>query len=430
MRVTGRFVCITTIGAVLAAFTGRPWLVAAWIGLVLAAACLDATLALSPRTVSITRSQVPDVRVGESTSSVIVIGTSRLPWPLRRARLTVRDSWVPSANAGPDRHDLRLRGNDARRIETPLRPERRTTLDAGPVTVLSRGPLGLAARQRSFVVPGAVRVLPEFRARKELPSRLARLREMDGRAAVMVRGEGTEFDSLRQYVAGDDVRSIDWRATARSTETVVRTWRPERDRQVAIVLDGGRTSAIRSGTGTVLDADIEAALLLAAIADHAGDRVRAIVVDRVIREQIVAGAGGKALQSVASGLVDARSELVETRWQVAIGHVLATVGQRSLVVLATALDPAALLSAMLPPLPALLHRHAVIVAAPEPETPYQDGQAPDAFEKAAQVRERLDRAETIRQLRALGATVVTAAPDALAGAVADAYLTLKASGKL
>lgn len=89
-----------------------------------------------------------------------------------------------------------------------------------------------------------MRVLPPFTSRKHLPSRLARLRELDGRTSVLTRGEGTEFDSLREYVPGDDTRSIDWRATARQTTVAVRTWRPERDRHILIVLDTGRTSAL------------------------------------------------------------------------------------------------------------------------------------------------------------------------------------------
>ncbi len=83
------------------------------------------------------------------------------------------------------------------------------------MTVRSIGPLGLWARQATLRAPGAIRVLPPFNSRRHLPSRLTRLRELDGRTAVMVRGQGTEFDSIREYVRGDDVRSIDWRATAR-----------------------------------------------------------------------------------------------------------------------------------------------------------------------------------------------------------------------
>ena len=98
---------------------------------------------------------------------------------------------------------------------TTLRPTRRGDRRTERVTVRSLGPLGLAARQASPTVPGAVRVLPAFDARRHLPGKLARLRELDGRSSVRVRGQGTEFDALRDYVDGDDVRSIDWRATAR-----------------------------------------------------------------------------------------------------------------------------------------------------------------------------------------------------------------------
>src|SRR5690625_6020018 len=111
---------------------------------------------------------------------------------------------------------------------------------------------------------------------------------MDGTASVQVRGQGTEFDSLREYVPGDDVRSIDWRASARRAEVVVRTWRPERDRRVLMVLDTSRLSAARLGQIPRLEAGIEAALLLGALAARAGDRVELVAADRAARarEQI------------------------------------------------------------------------------------------------------------------------------------------------
>ena len=137
------------------------------------------------------------------------------------------------------------------------------TWRADRVTVRTTGPLGLAGRQGGLEVPGSVRVLPAFPSIRHLPSRLARLQELDGRAAVRVRGQGTEFDSLREYVLGDDVRSVDWRASARTRSVVVRTWQPERDRRVVLVLDTGRTSAGRVDDAPRLDSAMDAALLLA-----------------------------------------------------------------------------------------------------------------------------------------------------------------------
>ena len=141
-------------------------------------------------------------------------------------------------------------------------------------------------------MPWQIRILPPFLSRKHLPSRLAKLRELDGVIPVLIRGQGTEFDSLREYVVGDDVRSIDWRATARRADVVVRTWRPERDRRVVIVLDTGRTSAGRVGVDPTagdpsgwprLDWSMDAALLLAALASRAGDHVDFLAHDRVPR---------------------------------------------------------------------------------------------------------------------------------------------------
>src|SRR5699024_7488705 len=155
-------------------------------------------------------------------------------------------------------------------VRTELRPVRRGALAADLVTVRSRSPLGLIARQKSIEVPADIRVLPPFVSRRELPSKTQKLRELEGRSAVMIRGMGTEFDSLREYVDGDDVRSIDWRASARASDLVVKTWRPEKDRRVVIVVDSSRLAARRCGEGTVFDAALEASLLLTALATGAG----------------------------------------------------------------------------------------------------------------------------------------------------------------
>ena len=126
------------------------------------------------------------------------------------------------------------------------------------------GPPGLAPRA---VVGAGAAAVPV--SRKHLPARLARLRELDGQHPALVRGQGTEFDSLREYVVGDDVRSIDWRATARRHDVVVRTWRPERDRRVLIVLDTGRTSAGRVGDAPIPLAGAATARRAAGQAGHA-----------------------------------------------------------------------------------------------------------------------------------------------------------------
>ena len=160
------------------------------------------------------------------------------------------------------------------------------------MTIRSVGPLGLAARQSSHPAPWSVRVLPPFFSRKHLPEKLAQLRLLDGQHRSMIRGKGAEFDSLREYVIGDEVRSIDWRASARRTDLMVRTWRPERDRRIVIVLDTGRTSAGRVAGLPRLDTAMDAALLLAALASRAGDRIDLVAVDSKVRARVIGSGRG------------------------------------------------------------------------------------------------------------------------------------------
>ncbi len=251
MVLTGRaglvaLVCVLPIAL-------APWPATAFAALAaLLAAAVVADVALAGRIggLQVTRSGESTARLGQSVEAGLTVhNTGR-----RTVRGAVRDAWPPSASAQPRAHQMNIVAGQTVSLSTRLHPVRRGDQRCELVTVRSIGPRGLAGRQRSQRLPGQVRVLPPFLSRKHLPSRLARLRQLDGAIPVLIRGQGTEFDSLREYVVGDDVRSIDWRATARRADVVVRTWRPERDRRVVIVLDTGRTSAGRVGVDpTALD---------------------------------------------------------------------------------------------------------------------------------------------------------------------------------
>jgi uncharacterized protein (DUF58 family) len=352
----------------------------------------------------------------------------------RRANLVLRDAWEPSAGAVPARHRLVVPAGERRRVVTTLTPTRRGDRDAVRVTVRSLGPLGLAARQGGRVVPARVRVLPPFGSRRHLPSRLARMRELDGRRAIQVRGQGTEFDSLREYVAGDDVRSLDWRASARSTELVVRTWRPERDRHVLVVLDTGRSSAGRVGDAPRLDAALDTALLLAALASRGGDRVDLLALDREVRASVLGATAGDLLPALVTAMAPLEPRLVETDMRLLAASVLARAGQRSLVVLVTGLDEAAVTEGLDPVLGSLLRRHTVLLAAvddPELATMAAGrGDAEAVYTAAAAETARAARRRTAERLGRRGVEVVDAGPDELPPAVADRYLALKAAGRL
>lgn len=249
MALTGRAALLAALGSLPVGILEPGWtgILAVNGPLALACAC-DFALAAPVRRLVLNRSGDTTARLGEAAEVTLTVAN-----PSRRVlRAKLRDgwppsSWLPGTEVESSRHQLTVPSGERRRVTTRLRPTRRGDRQADRVTIRSYGPLGLFSRQGAHRVPWSVRVLPPFTSRKHLPSKLARLRELDGRTSVLTRGEGTEFDSLREYVPGDDTRSIDWRATARQTTVALRTWRPERDRHILLVLDTGRTSAGRVG---------------------------------------------------------------------------------------------------------------------------------------------------------------------------------------
>ncbi|WP_410630255.1 DUF58 domain-containing protein [Amycolatopsis sp. cmx-4-83] len=426
MAVTGRLGLLALFGALVVGLLAPSdaGLLAVG-GVLLVLVVVDLVLAGSVRALAFSRSGDTSVRLGEPCEVTLVVANPGG----RTVRGALRDAWPPSAGA-LDRHAVKVPAGERRAFVTALRPTRRGDRTAARVTVRSVGPLGLAARQGSHEVPWTVRVLPPFHSRKHLPSRLARLQQLDGRNAVLIRGQGTEFDSLREYVIGDDVRSIDWRATARAADVMVRTWRPERDRHVVLVLDTGRVSAGRVGDAPRLDAAMDAALLLAALASRAGDRVDLLAYDRRLRAAVQGSSGA----SLVNAMAPLEPSLIETDARGMVAEVLQRTRRRALVVLLTGLDAAPLEEGLFPVLSSLTARHELIVASvADPrvaEMLTARGDAEAVYDAAAASRTVAERQRVTERLGRHGVSVVDAVPEELPPALADRYLALKAAGRL
>lgn len=430
MALSGRFVLLALLG--LAPVLLLPgWGTVLGVVLVLSALlALELGLAASLRSIDVQRSEPGNVTLhGTAVSTLTVRNNGR-----RRLRATVRDAWQPSAGAQNPVQEVEVPAGESRRVSVRLRPVRRGDLRAPHVTLRSQGPLRLAARQRTLVCPGSVRVLPPFHSRRHLPSKLRKLRELDGKAAVQIRGAGTEFDSLRDYVRGDDVRSIDWRATARRSAVVVRTWRPERDRRVVIVLDTSRTSAARIDDEPRLDTGMEAALLLAVLAERGGDRVDFVAFDRRPRARAGSATAGNLLGQLVQAMAPLEAELIELDWSGIPGQVRAVSAHRSLVVLLTSLEGGAPEEGLIPVAAQLAQQHVVVVAAVrDPMLGLmlrERNNASSVFRAAAAERALLEREAVSSQLRHHGVEVVDAEPNHLPPQLADMYIRLKAAGRL
>lgn len=430
MALSGRFVVLALLGLLPVLLLPGWWTVLAVIVVLAAILGLELGLAASLRAIEVQRQDPGQVTLNGVAHSILTVRNQGR----RQLRGFIRDAWQPSAGAHHPVQPLDIPAGERRRVQVTLRPVRRGVLLAPHVTLRSYGPLRLAARQRTVPCPGSLRVLPPFHSRQHLPSKLRKLRELDGKAAVQIRGAGTEFDSLRDYVRGDDVRSIDWRATARRSAVVVRTWRPERDRRVVIVLDTSRTSAARIEDEPRLDTGMEAALLLAVLAERGGDRVDFLAFDRRPRARAGSAVSGNLLGQLVQAMAPLEAELIEMDWQGIPGQIRAVSAHRSLVVLLTSLEGGAPEEGLIPVATRLAAQHVVVVAAvrdpllgqmlKERET------AAGVFRAAAAERTLLEREAVTAQLRQHGVEVVDAEPHQLPPRLADMYIRLKAAGRL
>jgi len=430
VALTGRTAALALAGALIVlAFRSVTGLILVE-GLLAAGIVVDLLLAAPVRKLRLTRSGDTKVRLSETAVVTLTIANPSG----RPLRAQLRDAWPPSAGAAPRTAPVALAGGGSAQVRTALTPSRRGDAVAATVTIRSSGPLGLAARQASRPVPWRVRALPPFRSRRHLPEKLARLRELDGQHRSLRRGQGSEFDSLREYVVGDDVRSIDWRGTARHSEVLVRTWRPERDRRILVLLDTGRTVAGRVGDAPRLDAAMDAVQLLTALAARAGDRLDLIAMDRRIRARVVGTPRSAVLAAVTDAMAPLNAELVEPDGAAMAATVLAHARQRCLVVLLTDLNRAALAENLLPHVALLAARHQLLVGAvADPrvdELAAGRGEAGLVYTAAAAERARAERAQVAAELQRRGAVVVDAPPERLPPALANAYLALKAAGRL
>ena len=214
----------------------------------------------------------------------------------------------------------------------------------------------------------------------------------------------------------------------------MRTWRPERDRRVVIVIDSGRTSAARIADEARIDTAFESTLLLAALASRAGDRVDSVIYDRRVRGRVQGATGSDLLAKLVTSMAPIQPELIEMDWSAVPSLVRSVTASRALVVLMTSIDSPGASRALLSILPQLTRKHLVVVASVtdpavvEATVDRRDRNA--IYRAAAAERALLDTARVSAALRQLGAEVVTDTPAALPPAVADRYIDLKRSGRL
>lgn len=416
MSPTPRAAGVLALAALSALLLG-PFVAAAGVLVVLGALAADARAARRPPPA---RRDAPAVVARGRPAALAVT----LPGP-EATRARIRQAAPPGLTVSPPVSDGSLEGE--------LLATRRGRHLLPPAAVRVRGPLGLAAWDHPAGEEQEMRVFPDVPAarRLALAVRQGRFREPGTRTRGPL-GLGTEFESIRDGLPDDDVRFVNWRATARLGRTMVNNLRVEREREVVCVLDCGRLMAAPVAESvTRLDAALDAATAVGLVADALGDRCGAVAFsDRVLRRLPPRRNGGEALVRACFDLepegVDSDPELAFR----AVGGL-----KRALVLVLTDLVDAAAARSLVGAVPVLARHHQVVVAdVPDPALRAAITTAPGALDDvlAAAVAVEVERARTeaARRVRAAGAEVLDAPPGGLAAACVAAYVRAKARARL
>jgi uncharacterized protein (DUF58 family) len=439
---TWRLVAGAAVGSLVVLVLPVPPPAGLWMvnGVLLVAAVVDWLLAVPPGELRVER-ELPGIVPLRAEARVVWRishqgdpGRWRLPGRGMRVRLA--DELAPSLGATTRRARVVVPPRGRAVAATTVRPRRRGRFTPTEVVLRVEGPLGLAASQGRRRLPGVLRVYPPFDSRDEAELRVNKARILEvGLRSAQGRGGGTEFDSLREYGVDDEFRRIDWAATARSGKPIVRTYRAERNQTVLLLLDGGRTMAGRVAEVPRLDHAMDAVMMLTSLATRLGDRAGLVAFDREVRAVVAPGHARDQLSRVTEAMYQLEPLLVESDYRGAFAETLARFRRRAMLVVLTELAEQAVAETLLPALPLIARDHLVVVASvADPEvrgwalaTPAEPGAA---YRKAAAVATLADRRRTVARLRGLGAVVVDAPPGRLAPDLADAYLRVKATGRL
>jgi uncharacterized protein (DUF58 family) len=261
-----------------------------------------------------------------------------------------------------------------------------------------------------------------------------RLREA-GIRTIRRRGEGTSFANLREYVAGDDPRHLDWKVSARRGKLITREYAVEQGQTIVIAIDAGRMMTQLVGSASRFEYALTSATVLADVATRSGDHASLIVFNDEVRAFVPPAKGALALRRIRAALLPLVPNLAEPDYATAFRTLAARHRKRSLIVLFTdVVDPRAS-RAVIAHTARSAARHLMLVVALQNDelmasaVPQAD-RASTLFESAAAEELLLERNEALARMRQAGVSVLDVSPRVMTAAVVNRYLTIKARSAL
>jgi uncharacterized protein (DUF58 family) len=329
-----------------------------------------------------------------------------------------------------------------------IEPQERGDCTTGLLYIRYRSPLGLAERWAQAPLQQTVRVYPALRTGEEQQIFLARSRQIDLQLRqTRLRGLGRDFESLRDYREGDDLRDICWTASARRGNLITRQYQTERSQPVWIVLDCGRLMRSRVVAAPRTDATMPlpvgslrahskldhactAAVALAQLALFSGDRVGLLAYGQTIQQRLLPGRGAAHLRQMIELLAQLRVESSEADHLRATALLGRLQPRRALILWVTDLAETAMRPEVIDGAMNLLRRHVLLfVAMAQPEVDSIAQQRPKNVEemfRAAAAQELAGRRELLMaRLHEQGALTLDLNPEAVASSVLNQYLMIK-----
>jgi len=324
-----------------------------------------------------------------------------------------------------------------------VEPKERGDWETGWLYIRYRSGLGLIERWARAPLTQMVRIYPALRTGEEQQIFLARSRQIELQLRrAQQRGLGRDFESLREYRDGDDLRDICWTATARRGSPITRQYQSERSQPVWIVLDCGRLMRARVATTQIpnegrgpqiqskLDHACTTAVALAQLALYSGDRVGLLAYGQGIQQQLLPGRGAAHLRQLIESLAQVRAESGEADHLRATATLNRLQPRRSLILWVTDLAETAMRPEVIDGAMQLLRRHVLLfVAMAQPEVELIAQIRPksvDEMFRAAAAQEMTGRRELLlARLHEQGALTLDLNPEALTSSVLNQYLTVK-----
>lgn len=324
------------------------------------------------------------------------------------------------------------------RLRYRVEPRERGDWQTGALYVRYRSPLGLAERWAFAPLPQQVRIYPALHVGEEQNIYLVRSRQIDLQLRrAKQRGLGRDFESLRDYREGDDLRDLCWTATARRGSPITRQYQIERSQAVWIVLDCGRLMrsrvAMAAGNGHVhskLDYACTTAVALAQLAHYSGDRVGLLAYGQGMQQRLLPGRGAAHMRQMIESLAQVSAEPSEADHLLATAMLNRLQPRRALILWITDLAETAMRPEVIEGAAQLLHRHLLLfVAMAQPEVEWIARKRPENLDemfRAAAAQELAGRRERLlARLREQGALTMDLNPDVLTSTVLNQYLAVK-----